>query len=135
MNATVAIQWIGASHLLQPPITLVLAKRFGLADAFAGLAPLAAQIARNMGFAAVVLPTSMGVLVGLQADDVVAGGGARHLAWLVSAFWTWRLYRQRTVGRHFPRVLEGRAWNWLLAAIFFVQGPLLAIVLVYAKGC
>lgn len=124
MNLPFVIGCVGFSHLLQPPVTLLLAKRLRLARAFSSLGPLAAQIARNMAFASVFLPTCAGVVVGLSAKEVVAGGAARDLAWVLAAFWSWRLARQMAL-----RTLMPARWHWGLCAIFFVQGPALAALL------
>src|SRR5271170_7678388 len=98
MNLLV-IQLIGGSHLLQPPLTATLARRLGLREAFDHLPPLPAQIATNMAFASVALPTALGCLVASFPREVAAGGGMRALAWLLSAFWVWRLARQQLFRR------------------------------------
>lgn len=121
-----AVLAIGLSHALQPPLTVLLAKRLDLERAFADLPPLAAQIARNMAFASVSLPTSAGLLLALSAHEVVAGGGVRFFAWLMAAFWTWRLSRQLVLGPLLPR-----AWHLTLTAIFCAQGPLFAALLAW----
>ena len=126
MNFGFAIRCIGASHLLQPPLTFLLAKRLDLPRAFSVLPPLAAQIARNMAFASVFFPTAVGVLIALFSGDVVTGGSMRWLAWLLAAFWTWRMLRQVIVGPLMPM-----AWHCTLCGIFAVQGPLLAGVLAW----
>ncbi len=127
MSIILAIRIIGASHLLQPPLTALLARRMGLRDAFASLPRLPAQVAVNMGIASVALPTTLGCLVGVFAGEAAGGGGMRALAWLLAAFWTWRLARQRALGPDLPR-----AWHWTLAGIFVVQGPLFALLLAWA---
>jgi hypothetical protein len=124
VNPELAIRCIGVSHLLQPPLTLLLSKRLGLARAFLNLAPLPSLVAHNMAVASVMLPTCAGMIVGLAAADVARGGSLRSLAWLLVAFWTWRLARQRLLRPH----LSG-AWHWGLIAIFVVQGPLLGVLL------
>ena len=128
MRLQLVIQAIGWSHLLQPPLTLLLARQLGLASAFAELPPLAAQIARNMGVAAVALPTATGVLVAIGAEEIVMGGAMRYLAALLAFFWSWRLYRQTRIGTMLPA-----AWHWALCAIFIVQGPVFATVLLMAR--
>jgi hypothetical protein len=128
MSLALAIQAIGWSHLLQPPLTLLLARQLRLEPAFSALPPLAAQIARNMAFASVGLPTATGVLVAIAAEEVVAGGCMRYLAWLLAAFWSWRLYRQVNIGQMMPT-----GWHWGLCAIFVVQGPVFAVVLIAAR--
>jgi hypothetical protein len=127
MNTVLAIRLIGASHLLQPPLTALLARRLGLRAVFSGLPTVPAAIAANMGFASVVLPTSMGCLLAVFAEEVATGGGIRAMAWLLSAFWTWRLFRQQSLGSHLPRT-----WHATLSTIFVVQGPLLAALV---AGC
>lgn len=113
---------------MQPPLTLLLARQLRLEPAFSGLPPLPAQIARNMAFASVCLPTSTGILVALAADEVVMGSCMQHVAWMLAFFWTWRLYRQTKLGPLLPK-----AWHWGLCAIFFTQGPLFAIALMLAR--
>jgi hypothetical protein len=127
MSLKLAVQLIGSSHLLQPPLTLLLARQLRLEPAFSGLPPLAAQIARNMAVASVGLPTATGVLVALGAEDVLAGGLMRYVAWMLAAFWSWRLYRQMMIGAMMPT-----GWHWVLCAIFVVQGPVMGVVLVLA---
>jgi hypothetical protein len=92
------------------------------------LPPLAAQIARNMALTSVCLPTSIGVLVALAAEEIVLGGYMRYLAWIVVLLWSWRLYRQMSLGPYLPA-----AWHWGLCTIFFVQGPVFAGVLLLGK--
>jgi hypothetical protein len=127
MTLQFAIRCVGISHLLQPPLTLWLARRLRLADSFQGLPPLPAHVLRNMAFASVALPTALGVLVGISANDVVHGGSPRILAWLLAGFWIWRLWRQAILGPLLPP-----PWRWGLAAIFVAQGPLLAALLLLA---
>jgi len=124
VNLSFAVRCVGISHLLQPPLTWLLARRLGLVKAFDGLPPAAAQVARNMGFASVFLPTMIGLLVALFADEVVTAPGLRSIAWLLCVFWTWRLLRQRIVGRYMPV-----GWHLVLTAIFIVQGPAFAFLL------
>ena len=124
MSLKLVIQLIGWSHLLQPPLTLLLARKLGLAPAFSALPPIAAQIARNMAIASVGLPTATGVLVAIAAEEIVTGGCLRYLAWMIAAFWSWRLYRQTIIGPLMPA-----GWHRGLSAIFVVQGPVLAMVL------
>jgi hypothetical protein len=126
MNVVMAIRVVGLSHLLQPPLTALLARNLGLRDVFASLPKLPAQIATNMGFASVALPTSLGCLIAAFAGEAASGGGMRALSWLLAAFWTWRLLRQRALGRALPR-----AWHCALAGIFVVQGPLFALLLAW----
>ena len=124
MNLQLAVQSIGWSHLLQPPLTLLLARQLEMAPAFSALPPLAGQIARNMAMASVGLPTATGVLVAVAAEEIVTGGCLRYLAWMLAAFWCWRLYRQTIIGPLMPT-----GWHWGLCAIFVVQGPVMAMVL------
>jgi hypothetical protein len=133
MDIEVAIRVVGFSHLLQPPLTLLLASQLGLRRAFAGLSPLPHRIAQNMGVAAVSLPTLLGVFIGIHADSVVAQAPAWRLAFAVSVFWTWRLERQlRAIG---PLLTAGaRFWHVILTAIFAVQGPVFAGLLVWARA-
>ncbi len=126
MNLQLAIRCIGISHLLQPPLTLLLARKLGLRRAFACLPPSASLVVHNMAVASVALPTSAGLIVALGAEDVAHGGALRYLAWLLVLFWTWRLSRQLRLASLLPT-----PWHWGLSAIFSVQGPLLGILLVW----
>src|SRR6185436_15956206 len=90
------VRLIGLTHLLQPPVTLFLASPKGLnlrrkihTNTFD-----AELVLENMGFASVFLPTSLGILLAVYADEALAGGSARAHAWLVVGFWSWRLARQ-----------------------------------------
>ena len=127
MSATEIVRWIGLSHLLQPPLTLLLASSRGL-DLRRGLvcqSRLAAAVAHNMAVASVALPTTLGLLLALRAEDVLRAGTTRDLALLLAAFWSWRLYRQvRALGPSWPRPL--RSVHGLLLGIFLAQGPVLA---------
>lgn len=127
MSASELVRWIGVSHLLQPPLTLLLASPRGLdlRRALLPPSPLAAAVTHNMAVASVALPTTLGLLLTRRAGDVFHAGTARDLALLLAAFWSWRLFRQlRALSPHWPRRL--RALHGLLLAIFVVQGPLLA---------
>lgn len=126
MNLELAIRCIGISHLLQPPLTLLLARRLGLARAFASLPPFASLVVHNMAVASVILPTSAGLIVAHAAADVAHGGAVRYLAWLLVFFWTWRLSRQVRLAPLLPT-----PWHWGLSAIFSVQGPLLGTLLLW----
>jgi hypothetical protein len=128
MNVELPIRCIGFSHLLQPPLTLLLARRLRLDVEFSSLGPLSSQIARNMAFASVFLPTCAGLLVGLSAPQVARGGSLGALAWLLAVFWTWRLTREIAMGPLLPK-----SWHWTLSAIFCVQGPVLAALLLAAN--
>jgi hypothetical protein len=124
------VRWIGWSHLLQPPLTLLLASQRGL-DLRRALLPqslLAAAVAHNMAVASVALPTTLGVLLALHAEAAFRDGSARDLALLLALFWSWRLYRQaRALQPHWPgRLLP---LHTLLLLIFSAQGPLLGCLL------
>ena len=127
MSAIEVVRWIGLSHLLQPPLTLLLASPRGL-DLRRSLicqSPLGAAVAQNMAFASVALPTTLGLLLALRPEDVFQSGTARDLASLLAVFWSWRLYRQlRALGPSWPR--SQRALHHLLTTIFLAQGPVLA---------
>lgn len=129
MTLQLAIRCIGISHLLQPPLTLLLARRLGLTRAFTSLPPLASLVVHNMAVASVLLPTSAGLIVGLAAEDILNGGAVRYLAWLLVLFWTWRLWRQARLAPLLPT-----PWHLGLSAIFSVQGPLLGILLLWAAA-
>jgi hypothetical protein len=129
MNTESVVRFIGLSHLLQPPLALLLTRRLELARALAVCPPLVAQVGRNMAIASIALPTALGLLLALHAHDVGAGP-ARSLAWLVSAFWSWRLIQQwRAAGIWGARNGAGRLFHWCLSTIFVVQGPGLALCL------
>jgi hypothetical protein len=127
------IRIIFISHLLQPPLTLLLASARGL-DLRAALAPktpFVAQILQNMALAAVCLPTALGLLLALHPAEALRPGVGRSVAVLLSAFWCWRLYRQLFVlGPAWPKT-GGRAAGLhpLLVAIFVTQGPVLGLLL------
>lgn len=127
------VQIIGWSHLLQPPLTFVLATPGGvdLRRSLVPQTPLAREVMRNMAFASVGLPTSLGVILALYPAEALRPGGAHAVALLVAAFWCWRLYRQLAVLRAvWPN--SGRLAALLgpaLSAIFLVQGPGLAWLL------
>jgi hypothetical protein len=127
MSATEVVRWIGLSHLLQPPLTLLLASPRGLdlRRSLVTASGLPAAVAHNMAVASVALPTTLGLLLALRPDDVFRVGTARDLALLLAAFWSWRLYRQvRALGPSWPRPL--RNLHGLLLGIFLAQGPVLA---------
>lgn len=128
MNVELALRCIGFSHLLQPPLTLLLARRLRLRPAFEALPPVAFRVAQNMAIAAVALPTSLGVFVAWHSKDVLRLGPSWGLGLGIALFWSWRLERQlRVLGPLLGR--QGRSWHALLTAIFVTQGPLLAAVL------
>ena len=125
MNAVLVVRAIGASCLLQPPLTALLAHRLRLREAFAGLPPLPGQILANAAFAAVALPTSLGCLVAAYPVEVLSGNGmGRAIGWLLAVFWCWRCGRQRSLAPLLPR-----GWAYALYGIFLVQGPVFAILL------
>lgn len=126
MTAAELVRWIGFSHLLQPPLTLLLASPRGLdlRRSLVPSSPLAAAVAHNMAIAAVALPTSLGLLLAWRPADVFRAGTARDLALLLAAFWSFRLYRQmRALGPSWPQSL--RSLHYFLLGVFVVQGPLL----------
>ena len=124
----VLIAAIGYSHLLQPPLTLLLSRRLGLASHFRALPPLASAIAQNMALASVALPTTLGVWLAIHARSALEPGAVRQLAALLALFWCWRLVRQLgTLRRAWGP--QHRGWIGGLAVIFVVQGPALLVVL------
>jgi len=128
MYTETAVRCIGISHLLQPPLTLLLARHLRLRGAFEALPPIALRVAENMAVAAVALPTSLGVFLALHAHDALDSGPTWTLAAGVAVFWTWRLERQlRAVG---PLIARSRPiWHVLLTLIFTLQGPILGALL------
>jgi hypothetical protein len=135
MTLETMVAVIGVSHLLQPPLTMWLARDLGFQRAFSELSPLAAQVARNMATASVFLPTSIGIVIAAHARDVLAGGAPRLLGLVIAAFWSWRLFRQvHVLGPLWPTwPSRVRRWHWVLMAIFLFQGPVLAAVLCAAR--
>ena len=133
MTAITLIQCIGCSHLLQPPLTLLLSteRGVGLRAALVPQTRLAAEVMYNMAVASIAWPTLLGLLIAYYAADALHPGSARTLTGMVSLFWCWRLYRQLLVlGPLWPN--SGRlsfALNPLLALIFAVQGPGLGLLL------
>lgn len=130
MSASEVVRWIGLSHLLQPPLTLLLASSWGLdlRRSLVSESRLAAAVAHNMAVASVALPTTLGLLLALRPEDVFRAGTARDLALSLAVFWSWRLYRQaRALGPSWPRPL--RALHGVLLGIFWAQGPFLAGIL------
>ncbi len=128
MDTETAVRCIGISHLLQPPLTLLLARHLRLRRAFEALPPVALRVAENMAVAAVALPTSLGVFLAFHAHDARCIGPAWTLAVGVALFWTWRLERQlRAVG---PLIVRSSPlWHVLLTLIFTLQGPVLGALL------
>jgi hypothetical protein len=133
MNAADFIRVIGVSHLLQPPLTLLLASPRGvnLRTAITPRTPLAAEVMTNMAFASVVLPTALGCLLAGYAVDTLQSGPARAFGLLLAAFWSWRLYRQLfALGPHWPATSRiSSLLKPLLTLIFVVQGPCLGALI------
>jgi len=132
MIAAELVRLIGVSHLLQPPLTLLLAGPKGI-NLRAQLVPttrLAGEVMTNMAFASVLLPTTLGMLLACYPTLALEPGPARALGGLLSAFWCWRLYRQLFVlGPLWPRAAGEGSWlNLLLTLIFVVQGPGLGLL-------
>lgn len=129
MTPTDAVRLIGLTHLLQPPLTLLLASERGLRlrAELATPNPLAAAVLGNMAFAAVALPTSLGLLLAYHGGEVLNAGAARSLAGLLALFWSFRLVRQLTVLRAaWPRRRPLSRWlERCLIGIFVIQGPVL----------
>lgn len=129
MNAPDFIRVIGLSHLLQPPLTWLLAGRHGvdLRAAITSRTPLGTEVVANMALASVSLPTALGCLLAAYASDAQQAGPARAFGLLLATFWSWRLYRQLFVlGPCWPASTRGAALlHWLLVLIFAVQGPCL----------
>ena len=127
------VRAIGISHLLQAPLTALLASKRGL-NLRAALTldgRFGKEVMFNMAFASVSLPSALGLIVAYYSTDVSHPGAPRALALLVSAFWCWRLYRQIAVlGPHWPdSSARGVLLNGLLTLIFALQGPFLALLL------
>ena len=134
MMAPELIRIIGVSHLLQPPLTLLLAGSKGI-DLRAHVTPsmrLARKVLTNMAVASVCLPTALGVLLACYPTLALEPGPTRALGALVSVFWCWRLYRQLFVlGPLWPRAARRGPWlNALLTVIFAVQGPGLGLLVI-----
>lgn len=127
------IQALGISHLLQPPLTLLLARPRGLklGAALAPQSPMARLVLHNMAVAAVGLPTSLGLVLASYPAETLRPGAARSVALLICTFWCWRLYRQLFVlGPLWPKTGRMvRSLHPLLVAIFTAQGPGLALLL------
>jgi hypothetical protein len=126
------IRMIGVSHLLQPPLTLLLASPRGLdlRGALSASSPLATGVLHNMAAASVALPTSLGLLLAAYPAEVLRPGVGRALGLLVASFWCWRLYRQLLpLGRLWPTHGAAARLHYVLLAIFAAQGPGLAALL------
>lgn len=132
MDTETTVRCIGISHLLQPPLTLLLARHLRLRRAFESLPPIAWRVAQNMAFAAVALPTSLGVYLAFNARDAIHASPTWTLAVGVALFWTWRLERQlRAVG---PLIVRSSPlWHVVLTLIFILQGPVLGAVLLFTR--
>lgn len=130
MTRSEVVELIGTSHLLQPPLTALLAKRLGLRQDIQARTEVGRSILGNLGFAAIVLPTSLGVVLAVHADATLVPGTARTLAHLLACFWLWRLYRQAALFGVWPRTPGStRSLYYLLVVIFLVQGPALGVAL------
>ena len=126
------IRVVGLSHLLQPPLTLLLAgpKGVDLRAHVSASTPLARAVLTNMAVASVFLPTALGLLLAGYPKLALEPGPMRALAALVSVFWCWRFYRQLFVlGPNWPRAARRTSrLNALLTLIFAVQGPGLGLL-------
>ena len=81
MTASEFVRIIGVSHLLQPPLTLLMSSPRGI-DLRAQLVPttpLAAEVLRNMAVASVLLPTALGMLLAIYPSPALEPGPARAL--------------------------------------------------------
>lgn len=129
MNAVDWIRLIGLSHLLQPPLTVLLAGPRGvdLRAAITPRTPFAAAVMTNMAFASVALPTALGCLLARYPGEALHPGPARAFGLLLAGFWSWRLYRQLfALGPLWPAIGHvASRLNQLLTLIFLVQGPCL----------
>ena len=131
MSSTDVIRFIGLSHLLQPPLTLLLAsaRGVGLRTAITPHTPFAAEVMTNMAFASVALPTALGCLLASYPADALQPGPARALGLLLAAFWSWRLYRQLfALGPRWPS--SSCRVHRLLTLIFIAQGPCLGWLII-----
>jgi hypothetical protein len=128
MNVESAMQWIGLSHLLQPPLAFLLTRRLAFAHVLAACPPLVGQVVRNMAIASVALPTALGMLLALHAHEAASGGPGRSLAWMIAVFWSWRLVQQWRAAATW-RSSASRLVHWGLSMIFLAQGPGLALLL------
>jgi hypothetical protein len=129
VNAADFIRVIGLSHLLQPPLTLLLAGPQGvdLRAAITSRTPLGTAVMTNMAVASVGLPTALGCLLAVYSSDALQAGPGRAFGVLLAAFWSWRLYRQLFVlGPHWPASTRAApTLHLLLTLIFAIQGPCL----------
>jgi hypothetical protein len=133
MTSVELIRVIGVSHLLQPPLTLLLAGRRGvnLSAALPAKTRLAAEVQYNMAIASVGLPTGLGIVLAVHAREALLPGPGRTLAVLLSVFWCWRLYRQVfALGPVWPNANRAVVTlNRVLVVIFALQGPVLGFLL------
>ncbi|MET0790797.1 MAG: hypothetical protein ABW061_04695 [Polyangiaceae bacterium] len=118
------IRIIGWSHLLQPPLTLLLATPRGvdLRGALVAKTALAREVMHNMAFASVGLPTALGLVLAAYPAEILRPGGTHAVGCLVAIFWCWRLYRQVFALRAVWPSTAARL-NGVLTVIFIVQGP------------
>ena len=122
---------IGLLHLLQPPLTWLLAQRLRLRPAFESLPAIAYRVAENMATASVALPTLLGCYIAVYAEEALHAGPVRSAALAVSFFWTWRLHRQiLAVGPLLAAVSP--ALNAVLTLIFIIEGPVLGALILFS---
>jgi hypothetical protein len=135
MTVETAIRCVGISHLLQPLVTPALSRMFGLDRAFSALPPIPRQMAYNMALAGVALPTALGIFIAYYAEDIVAGGPSRSIAWVTVVFWCCRLGRQCALAHLWPMTPRTMRWcQRMLVAIFVLQGPGLAALLALSRA-
>ncbi len=134
VTAAELIRIIGVSHLLQPPLTLLLSRpeRHRLASP-----ARTNHAASGRGFDEYGRRVGVAPHRSRHAARSLSRTGprtrpARALGALVSAFWCWRLYRQLFALRPlWPRATAGDWWlNALLTLIFAVQGPGLGLLVI-----
>jgi hypothetical protein len=129
------VRLIGWTHLLQPPLTAYLASPRGLdlARSLVSRTELGGAVLHNLAIASVALPTALGVLLAIHAEELARSPALRSLALLLACFWSWRLYRQLVaLGPRWPdRPRSLRHAQRLLTCIFVAQGPLLAFFALY----
>jgi hypothetical protein len=129
------IRIIGLSHLLQPPLTLLLSgpRGINLRVQLLPTTPLAREVLFNAGIASVFLPTTLGVLVAYYPTSVLEPGLGHALGALISLFWCWRLYRQLfALSPLWPHTAGQRSpLDALLTLIFAVQGPGLGLLVIF----
>jgi hypothetical protein len=83
MLRTELVRLIGLSHLLQPPLTWLLASPRGLdlRGAVSARTPLAAGVLHNMAIASVALPTTLGLLLAAYPAFGVGGSIDKLFGW------------------------------------------------------